>query len=552
MSRVTDPSRSSAAVHAGFGVLVAAPLLRPGSLLLLDFVYGPDVVVRWNQAPSVQGPVNHAPLQALLWLLRMTGPPAAFLFVFLLIFGMGYAMNRAIARVVPQTGNATRIVCGLLYAVNPFTYTRLVHGHVGLLAGMAVVPLLAIALVRLKEYPSAGRALVFGSTIAIVGFTSIHMAAMLVLLVPALLVIVGRPGARWLAISAGAALVLSSWWLTQWVSTPPPPFGADDLTAFATVPAGASAPGHVAALYGFWRVGEFVLPRDGVRAWPLTFAPIAVAIVWGFIYWWTMRRRAAVTLAALAILGIALASGTSFPPTAGTFRWLYTTVPGFTVFREPQKWVAVVLFSYALLAAPAVDRLARFADPPESGSHRFPTALVAAMLACIGLIAFYGRSMILNFDALRPVRFPADWHTANDTMRREESRALIFPWHLYITFPWTGNRIANPAETFFDVPVVASDSIEVGSIRTQSRNPESHAVERVVFDDGGHDLLDETLAGLCTRWVVLYKTADWETYAWLDSSPILTRAFDGPTIRLYRAAIPDCTKPSGRFGLGIP
>lgn len=533
--------RNSVAVHATAALLVSAPLLRPGYLLLLDFVYGPNVTVRWQQAADIQGPVNQAPFQAFLWLLQWIEPGGSFLFVWMVVFGLGYGMNRAIRRLAPAAGTGAAIVGGILYAINPFAYTRLVHGHVGLLAGMAVFPLVVIALHHVKQHPAKRTAVLLGASVAVAGFVSIHVAGMLVILIPAVVLAIGWPGRRAAAVAGLTTLALSSWWLAQWILADPPPFTGSDLNAFATVPQGFTSAGHTAALYGFWRVGEFALPRDGVWAWPLTFAPIAVAVLWGAVLWFKARRRVAIAMSALAVLGILLAAGTSFPPTAGIFRWLYETVPGFTVFREPQKWVAVVVFAYAILMAPAVDRLIRFASPEPRIAGRVPFERATVVVACLAVIGFYGRTMILNFDVLRPVRFPADWHAVNDTMRESPSRALVFPWHLYISFTWTGNRIANPADTFFDVPVVSSDSIEVGTIRTQSRNPESHAVERILFEEGKRDELPNLLASLCTRWVVLYKAADWESYAWLDSSPALTRAFDGPTIRLYRASIPRCT-----------
>ncbi|MGH2829407.1 MAG: hypothetical protein ACRDJM_02880, partial [Actinomycetota bacterium] len=265
------------------------------------------------------------------------------------------------------------------------------------------------------------------------------------------------------------------------------------------------------------------------------------------------RGRAAVALGLLAIASILLACGTSFPPTRGVFRWLYQAIPGFSLFREPQKWVAALLFAYALLAAPAVDWLIERAGRPDTQEdeavpqrrglqlHAAPEQILT-VVALLAVVLFYGRTMIFNTAALRPVSFPKDWTTVDSITREQPSRLLIFPWHLYMTFDFTGHRIANPAETFFNSPVVASDSIEVGSIRTQVHNPESKLVESVLFDPGGHERLPIVMSRLCTRWLVVFKAADWTSYEWLDAAPSLRRAFDGPTIRLYEDPSVRCRK----------
>lgn len=545
----------SIVAHAVVATLVAVPLVRPGYLLLLDFTLARHVRVHWRSSDAFIGPVSSAPFESFIWLLHKTGPLAAFLVVFLLVFGCGYAMNRAVAAIVPRAGATARITAGVLYAVNPFTYVRLVHGQINVLAAMAVLPLVTVALVRVRRQPTLGRAAALGLTIAAVGFTSVHVAGMLLVLIPVLLVVVGWPGFRPLLVAGVVALAASSWWLVQAAFQPLPPFTGADLDAFATQPRGWTSAGHVAALYGFWRFGEFPLPRDGIWVWPLTFAPIAILIVWGAVRWFKIKRSAAIGLAGLAVAGIILAAGASFPPTAGAFRWLYRNVPGFTVYREPQKWSAVVLFAYAGLASPAVSALTEWTDrgnraPDHPRLIRLESIMVAATL--LGIVLFYGRTMIMNTTTLRTSSFPADWYAVNERINQQPARVLVFPWHMYMTFDFTGRRIANPAPVFFDAPVLASEAPDHGSIRAYSRSPDSLLVERALLKTRTPSGLLEALSKLCTPWIVLFKAADWEGYNWLETSG-LYRTLDGPTIRLYRVPALRCSRGSSDSGrsLGI-
>src|SRR5439155_16778456 len=90
----------------------------------------------------------------------------------------------------------------------------------------------------------------------------------------------------------------------------------------------------------------------------------------------------------------------------------------------------------------------------------------------------YGNTLVWNWSRLRPIHFPSEWSAADRSMTAQGGgRMLFLPWHLYISLSFTHYRVANPAPWFFSVPVLSGDDVEVGSIRTQSVNPDSKIVE---------------------------------------------------------------------------
>src|SRR5688572_17333475 len=77
--------------HGFLALIVAAPLMRGGYLLLLDFALVRRVAVVWQPTAATPGPVNSAPFEALSWVLTRLGYVAGPLLVFALFILMGSA-----------------------------------------------------------------------------------------------------------------------------------------------------------------------------------------------------------------------------------------------------------------------------------------------------------------------------------------------------------------------------------------------------------------------------------------------------------------------------
>lgn len=525
--------------HVAIALLVAAPLMRGGYLLLLDFALIRRVEVVWFASAAHPGPTNSAPASAVLWMLAKFGYAAGPLLVFALFLTMGLAMHHAAARLVAPRLRLAPYFAGTLYAVNPWTYERLMHGHVLLLAAYALLPLVLLAALRLIERPDARRAGALALVIVGIAWTSIHVLAMLPLLLLAIAVTHRAawraPVARWAGVALLIVLAANLWWLPGLASTPPgQQITTLDLEAYATRPAGASTPGTVAALYGFWR-HEFRLPKDGVTAWWLLFLPLAGLTVYGLVA--TLRdpatRGLGVAFVILIPASILLASGISFPPTAGAFRWAFEHLPGFKVFREPQKWVALLPLAYGLLGSAGLDRLLGGARAEAAGRDRALLRLAAAVALVLPLT--YAWTLVWNWDRLRPTRLPAGWEVADRTMREQGGGTMLFlPWHLYLTMEATGFRVVNPAPSYFSVPVIAGDNVELGPIRTQSQDPVSRLVETVVYADGSRDRALDVFASLGVRWIVLAREADHAEYGWLADLDGLDLIYRDGAIQLWR------------------
>ena len=522
--------------HGGLALLVAVPLLTGGHLVLLDLALVRHVRMVWWPSASDPGPVNSAPAQGFLWLLAHLGYAAAPLLVFGLFLFIGLAARFAVLRLVGHESRIAACFAGTLYAINPFTYERLMQGHVFLLAAYGMVPLLLVAASQLVQEPRTRSALVLAGWGTGVAWTSLNLLAMLpVLLIPFFLLkreIYRRSVVRWGALALVVFLAANSWWVVGLFRVQPGELvTSGDLDAYATQPRSNAVPANVAALYGFWR-HEFRLPKDGVEYWWLLALPVAGLITYGAVA--SVRdprvRPLGVSLMLVVPAAVLLASGTSFSPTRGAFLWLFENVPGFKLFREPQKWVAVLPVCYALLGAIGLDRLIRSSSEPRDRRLLAAVGVATLLIPCA-----YAWTLLWNWERLRPVRFPADWVAAERTMQDAGGGTLLFlPWHLYMDVSFARHRVLNPAPSYFTGPVISGDNVELPGIFTQSQNPISKTVERMLFDPASRSELEPTLSSLCVRWVVLAKETDYENYGWLYSANGLEKILDGPTVTLWR------------------
>lgn len=522
--------------YGALALLIAAPLMRGGYLLLLDFALVHNVSVQWWPNAVHTGPVNIAPVVSALWLLVKLGWIAGPLLVCGLFFGMGLSMHRAVSTLIQPRSGAPALFAGTAYMVNPFVYERLMAGHLLFLIAYAIAPLVVVATVRCANEPGARNGLRWGLAATAIAWTSVHhLVILFALTIP--LAFWQRPmrsrrGARAALIASGVFLVLNMWWLVAMFVQPPGSFITErDTGVYLTQPVGPSVIGNVAGLYGFWR-HEFVLPKDGVSAWWLIAVPLAGLIVWGMVSAIRDPQRRAVGIPLMIVIPVSvlLASGTSFPPTKGVFLWLFRTVPGFALFREPQKWVALLPLSYAFLGAIGLDRILGKERRAEERTLRFATTAVT-----IAAVLVYGNALLWNWDRLRPTRFPSDWAKVEQVVRAGGGGTMLFlPWHQYLDLSFTGRRVTNPAPWYFSFPVLSGDNVEVPGIRSQSRDPRSRRIEEVLYTREGHARFVAVMQDLCVEWVALAHEVDFDRYSWLESSEGLEAAFAGDRITLYR------------------
>jgi hypothetical protein len=287
-------------------------------------------------------------------------------------------------------------------------------------------------------------------------------------------------------------------------------------------------------LHGFWRI-EFVTPlQAGKSLYLLTFLPLACASFAGVIHATTTQRwgRAANALLVSCLVAAFLGMGPSFPVTEPLARFMFERVPGYGIFREPQKWVALVALGYAVFAGVGLELIARMLE-----RWRAAAAHVVGVAVVLPLIAT--RLMLWGFDGtIADSHFPTDWERVDDITANAPGSILALPWNLYQPIGFAGERtIANPMPHYFRSDVVVSKEARLFvADETRPSDPRDTYVQAIMNQRRNVEDLGHLLAPLGIRYIVLAHVADWSTYGFLERQDDLEPVFAGDDMTLYENA----------------
>jgi hypothetical protein len=288
---------------------------------------------------------------------------------------------------------------------------------------------------------------------------------------------------------------------------------------------------NVAAMYGFWR-GGFELPKWSIPAWYLLFFFILFLAVHGFRIEKGRNRRIAYPLGIAAAVALVLATGVTNAYLSKLFLFLYENIPFFAGFREPQKFVTLLVFAYAYFGAIAVD------DFREKAKKNWKYLAIVVLALITPLI--YTHSMFFSFNGqLKSTDYPRDWYRIDDYLNNDKGdfSVLFLPWHGYMDLKWLKNRdkrIANPASVFFTKPVIQGDTIEAGGIYSQSINPVSKYLEFLLANKDEVNNFGELIAPLNVKYVILAKEADYPLYGFLFKQSDLELVKETENLYLFK------------------
>jgi hypothetical protein len=537
------PERASSRIlwvwFAALALLVAGPLLGPGHLLLLDFPSGPHFPqMSFLPLPSSGDVGNAIPLTTLHVALRSIHPllpEKLFLLAPILIGGLGaarFVRRRLGLETLPAA------YAGTLFAVNPFVYDRLTAGQLYLLLAYALLPWAFSSLAEMLDRVDRRTVTAVALWLAVLAAVDLHVAGMFAMLV-VIGALVGHRRRDFVAAASalGLFVLLSAYWLLPAAfTTPGPRIGLADLSVYATRPDGPAVLAHLLSLQGFWR-DEFPGATQRIPLLALLLIPIlAVAVVGARRLLSSEReRRWTVTLAIGSVLALFLAAGISFPPTAGAFRWLFQHVPFMGVYREPQKWVAILALALAVFGGVGLERalevVGRRRDPAHARTLRpvIGGLMVAATLGYSYTI-FWGLWGQVSLS-----RYPDGWTAAEQVMERTgPGRLLVVPWDLYAVWSFTDGRIvANPAPSYFGREVVSADEAGFPEVPLQSPDPFSIYVGMILDHRDEVHAFGHLVAPLGVRYIALLREADWWQYAFLNRQGDLTEVHRGSGVVLF-------------------
>ncbi len=350
-------------------LLVVAPLLRPGYLLLRDAVSTPRSYLTDSALGLVSAP--RATPQDFAIALTSHVVDGGIVVKALLVAGLwlaGWGAARLVAQLLPAAGAGGQFVAITLAIWNPYVGERLLQGHWSLLLGYGCLPWVATAVITLRSTESNTWRSIFGLTfwIALAGLTPTG----LILAATVGLVCVAVTGSgvsrrRCAAVVSGDAVLAALPWLSaailglsstdrMWSHTPGiAAFAARAEPALGTL-------GSLASLGGIWN-GDAV-PASRTTYFTLVSAIVLLAVVAAGCF--ALRHiDTARPLLVLAVFSILTPAALATGPGLAVLHAVVEAVPGLGVLRDAQKWVALAIPGYALAGAGAVLTLRRWLRP---------------------------------------------------------------------------------------------------------------------------------------------------------------------------------------------
>ena len=513
-------------------LLVTAPLLAPGHLLLRDAVstprsYPSDSALGLSEAAPRALPQDFAVALAsglidggvVVKGLLVTG-----------LFLAGWGAARLAAMVVPEAGLAGQFVAVTIAIWNPYVAERLLQGHWSLVVGYGCLPWVATAMLQLRISGASQWvgvcALVFWIALAGLTPTGLMLAATVAV------TCVFAPGSgrpRWwcAAVGLGAAVLVALPWLAAAaVAGSLSSSQAEGVRAFAArAEPGLGTLGSLSSLGGIWNADAVPDSRTTL------FAVIAAVVLLGVVALGLpvlVRRPVAVPLLILAAMAVvvpaAMASGPGIAVVEATIR----TLPGLGVVRDAQKWVALAVPAYSLAGAAAVVTL----------RHRLPAA-ATALICCAALVATLPDLAWGVGGKMSAVQYPPGWARAAAIVNADPQPVAVLPVDSMRRFTWAGDApVLDPLPRWVRADVLTTGDLTIGGRTVPGEGDRARDVQQLLLAGADRD----TLAAAGVGWVVVENI--WST-GWSAPALRLPVAYQDADLTLYRVG-GDHAAASGR------
>ncbi len=513
-------------------LLVVAPLMGPGYLLLRDAVSTPRSYLSDSALGLVSAP--RATPQDFAVALASQCVDGGIVVKALLVVGLwlaGWGAARLVAKVLPEAGASGQFVAITLAIWNPYVGERLLQGHWSLLLGYGCLPWVATTVLTLRSARPGWTGL-FGLAfwIALAGLTptGLILAATVGLVCVAVPVDDSggsRPRWRCAAATLGCALLAALPWLTAatlglsspariWTRTP-------DVAAFAArAEPGLGTLGSLASLGGIWN-GE-ALPASRATLFAVVSATVLFTVVATGVPA-LVRRRAAVPLLVLATVSVLLPAASATGPGLAVLHVVIDAVPGLGVLRDGQKWVALAMPGYALAGGAAVLTLRRWLGFLRPAA----TALVcsAALLLALPDLAWGVGGKI------EPVHYPTDWPTVAAVINDDPAQVAVLPADTMRRFAWSGPApVLDPLPRWVRADVLMTGDLIISGVTIRGEGTRAHAVQRLVLT--GADPATLRRAGV--GWLVVEEGTPGDMGSAARTVKQLPVSYHGKALALYR------------------
>jgi hypothetical protein len=502
-------------------LLVTAPLLAPGYLLLRDAVSTPRLYLS-DSALGLSEAAPRALPQDFVVAMATVLVDGGVVVKALLVLGLflaGWGAARLVAVVLPEAGLAGQFVAVTIAIWNPYVAERLLQGHWSLMVGYGCLPWVATTMLRLRTSNVAPWyevcALVFWIGLAGLTPTGLMLAATVAL---ACVFAPGSGRARWwcAAVTLGASVLVALPWLTAaTMADSLSSTQAEGVRAFAArAEPGLGTLGSLASLGGMWNADAVPASRTTV------FAVVAAVVLLGIVALGlptAVRRPIAVPLLVLAAVAVVVPAAMATGPGMTLIEAAIRTLPGLGVVRDAQKWVALAVPAYSLAGAAAVVSL----------RQRIPAA-ATALVCCAALVATLPDLAWGVGGKMSAVQYPPGWAKASAMINADPRPVAVLPADGMRRFAWAGQSpVLDPVPRWVRADVLTTGDLTVGGRMVPGEGSRARDVQQLLLAGADRD----ALAAAGVGWVVVENM--WNT-GWSAPARTLPVAYQDEDLTLYR------------------
>ncbi|BBY23278.1 hypothetical protein [Mycobacterium stomatepiae] len=506
-------------------LLVLAPLLRPGYLLLRDAVSTPRSYLS-DTALGLTAPPRATP-QDFAVALASHLIDGGVVVKTLLVLGLwlaGWGAARLVAAALPCAGMAGQFVAVTLTIWNPYVAERLLQGHWSLLVGYGCLPWVATTVLRLRAGDAGFFALAFWIALAGLTPTGLMLAATVAL------VCVAAPGTgrgRWLcaAAASGAALVAGLPWLVAAAtgSSLSVPKAASTIGVLAFAPRaepGLGTLASLASLGGIWN-GEAV-PSSRATLFAVLSALVLLGLVAAGLPT-VLPRPAVVPLLVLAVGSVVIPGALATGPGLHLLAAVVDAAPGLGVLRDGQKWVALAVPGYALASAGAVVTLRRWLPPPAD--------VGTALVGCLALIAVLPDLAWGVGAKVEPVHYPPGWVAVTAAINRAPAPVAVLPAGSMRRFTWSGAApVLDPLPRWLRADVLSTGDLAISARVVPGEGNRARAVQELLLSGPA----PAALAPAGVGWLVVESDSAGDMGSAARTLAGLTPVYRDDELTLYR------------------
>lgn len=433
------------------------------------------------------------------------------------------------AGLVPMTPSlASQLIAPTMLLWNPFVVERLLQGQWSLVIAVLLLPAVVLA-------TQMGSTVWRTSAIAAAGLTPTGA------LLAGITGIVAARNNRDRAWIAATIVAVSSPWLVASLLNPSAA-GSSDVAGAAAFAARAEAHvgtlGSLLGLGGIWNKQAVPLTREvGFSA--IMVLALLVLMGLGFRRVWHSqeRWRGLIITGATAIVLVALAATT---PGILMMGWALEHIPGAGLLRDAQKWIALAVPAYVILAASGADYLARRARGATANIGQWLATGVSALIIIAAV-----PTLPADVAPLRPIPSWEGWSAVSGVVALDDDRVAVLPAGSYRIID--GRPVLDPATKILPAPVVSSGELIVSGQSVSGEG--ATTVERTLL--GGakrQEELGSALQSLRDQGVgwVLVENSPGNFGDSADIVAALDPVYETPDLQLYHVSgvIEPATQPS--------